>query len=435
VNAAYAQRLRTAADAAALVPEGGLVVQNNAVGEPPGLLAAIAERVRARELRHVRMASLLPMAGSAASIFAADVAERIEWSSMFASGVDRGRVHCGEACFIPAQFHQIPRLITDHLDVDVALIRVSPPDARGWMSLGVNVDTAKAAIKKARIVLAEVTRFMPRVHGNSWVHASECDAIIEHDVPIQELPIPPAREEDHVIGERIAGLIADGATIQLGIGGVPNAVASFLGSHKDLGIHTEMFVDAMVDLIEQGIVTGARKTFHPGKALYAFAAGSQRMYEFLDDNPVIEAHPVDYTNHPSQIARNPNMVSVNSTIEVDLTGQCCSESIGPAQWSGTGGQLDFVRGAYESPGGKSIIAFYSTAKQGTVSRVVPTLTPGAVVTTPRTDVHWLATEHGLVEMKGKSTRERATAMIGLAHPRFREGLERAARELGYLGRA
>lgn len=434
MNPDYARKLRSPADAVALVPDGAFVVQNNAVGEPPGLLAAIAERVRAGDLRGVHMASLLPMAGSAASIFAADVCDRIEWSSLFASGVDRGRVHCGRACFIPAQFHQIPRLIADHLEVDVTLIRVSPPDAHGWMSLGVNVDTAKAAIAKARVVLAEVSRFMPRVHGNSWVHASECDAIIEHHVPIQELPVPPVRDEDHAMGKLISEMIPDGATIQLGIGGVPNAVARSLGSHRDLGVHTEMFVDVMVDLMEQGVVTGARKTFHPGKAVYAFAAGSQRMYEFLDDNPAIEAHPVDYTNHPSQIGRNATMISVNSTIEVDLTGQCCSESMGAAQWSGTGGQLDFVRGAYESPGGKSIIAFYSTAKHGTVSRVVPTLTPGAVVTTPRTDVHWLATEHGVVEMKGKSTRDRARAMIGLAHPRFRDELERAARTLGYLGR-
>ena len=432
MNPEYARRRRSAADAVALIPENAYVVQNNAVGEPPALLAAIAERVRAGDLRRVRMASLLPMAASAASIFAPDVRDRIEWESLFASGADRQAVVSGVARFIPAQFHQIPRLITEHLDVDVALIRVSPPDAHGWMSLGVNVDTAKAAIAKARLVLAEVTRHMPRVHGNAWVHASEVDAIVEHHVPLQELPVPPARDEDRAMGERIAEMIPHGATIQLGIGGVPNAVARCLGDHRDLGIHTEMFVDAMVDLIQSGVVTGARKTFHPGKAVYSFAAGSQRMYEFLDDNPYIEAHPVDYTNHPSQIARNANMMSVNSTIEVDLTGQCCSESIGPAQWSGTGGQLDYVRGAYDAPGGKSFIAFYSTARGGTVSRVVPTLTPGAVVTTPRTDVHWLVTEHGAAEMKGRSTRDRARAMIGLAHPDYREALERAAHELGYL---
>jgi hypothetical protein len=220
--------------------------------------------------------------------------------------------------------------------------------------------------------------------------------------------------------------------VQFGLGGVPNAVARSLRSHRDLGIHTEMFVDAMFDLIEAGVVTGSQKTFHPGKAVYTFAAGSQRMYAFLDDNPYVEAHPVDYTNHPAQIARNANMISVNSTIEVDLTGQCCSESVGPAQWSGTGGQLDYVRGAYDAPGGKSIIAFYSTAKGGTVSRVVPTLTPGAAVTTPRTDVHWLVTEHGAVNLKGRSTRDRARALIGLAAPQFRDDLERAGRDLGYL---
>jgi itaconate CoA-transferase len=431
VNADYAAKRRSAADAVALIPEGAYVLQNNAVGEPPGLLAAVAERVRAGDLRRVRMASLLPMAASAASIFAADVQDRIEWESLFASGADRDAVRRGAARFIPAQFHQIPRLIMENLDVDVALIRVSRVDEHGWMSLGVNVDTVKAAIAKARLVLAEVCPRMPRVHGNSWVHASEVDALVEHDAPIQELPVPPARDEDAAMGERIAEMIPNGATIQLGIGGVPNAVARSLRSHRDLGIHTEMFVDAMFDLIEAGVVTGTRKTFHPGKAIYTFAAGSQRMYEFLDDNPYIEAHPVDYTNHPAQIARNADMISVNSTIEVDLTGQCCSESVGPAQWSGTGGQLDYVRGAYDAPGGKSIIAFYSTAKGGAVSRVVPTLTPGAAVTTPRTDVHWLVTEHGAVNLKGKSTRDRARALIGLAAPQFRDDLERAGRDLGY----
>jgi itaconate CoA-transferase len=432
VTAGYAAKRRSAADAVALIPEGAFVVQNNAVGEPPGLLAAVAERVRAGDLGRVRMASLLPMAGSAASIFAADVRDRIAWESLFASGVDRDAVRSGAARFIPAQFHQIPRLIMENLDVDVALIRVSRADRHGYMSLGVNIDTAKAAIAKARIVLAEVSPQMPRVHGNSWVHVSQVDALVEHDAPIQELPVPPARAEDAAMGERIAEMIPNGATIQLGIGGVPNAVARSLRSHRDLGIHTEMFVDAMFDLIEAGVVTGSQKTFHPGKAVYTFAAGSQRMYAFLDDNPYVEAHPVDYTNHPAQIARNANMISVNSTIEVDLTGQCCSESVGPAQWSGTGGQLDYVRGAYDAPGGKSIIAFYSTAKGGTVSRVVPTLTPGAAVTTPRTDVHWLVTEHGAVNLKGRSTRDRARALIGLAAPQFRDDLERAGRDLGYL---
>src|SRR5262249_25126619 len=238
---------------------------------------------------------------------------------------------------------------------------------------------------------------------------SDVDAVVEHDAPLVELPVPPPRPEDAAMGRIIAEMIPDGATIQLGIGGVPNAVATSLSGHKDLGVHTEMFVDSMVALIDARVSTGRRKTFHTGKAVFTFAAGSRRMYEFLDDNPLIEAHPVSYTNFPPNIARNDNLISVNSTIEIDLTGQCCSESMGPTQWSGTGGQHDFARGAFDSPGGKSIIALYSTAKNGEVSRVVATLKPGAVVTTPRTEVHWVVSEHGAACLKGKSTTERARA--------------------------
>jgi acyl-CoA hydrolase len=305
-------------------------------------------------------------------------------------------------------------------------------DRHGYMSLGTNVDLNKAAIRKAGLVLAEVNPRMPRVHGAGWVHVSEVDALVENDVPLLELPAPPEREEDTAMGRIIAAMIPDGATIQLGIGGVPNAVAKNLMQHRDLGIHTEMFVESMVDLVESGVANGSRKTFHPGKAIYAFAAGSVRMYDFLDDNPYVEAHPVSYTNFPPNIARNADMVSVNSTIEVDLTGQCCSESMGSMQYSGTGGQHDYARGAFDAPGGKSIIAFYSTAKSGAVSRVGPTLSPGAVVTTPRTEVHWVVSEYGAACLKGKSTRERARAMISLAHPRFREELTAAAGALGYL---
>jgi itaconate CoA-transferase len=314
----------------------------------------------------------------------------------------------------------------------VAIVVVSPPDKNGYMSLGVSVDTAVAAIAKATYVVAEVNSHMPRVHGTGWVHVSDVDAIVEHDTPLAELPVPPDREEDKAMGEMISGMIPNGACIQLGIGGVPNAVAKSLLGHRDLGIHTEMFVDAMVDLIESGVANGSQKTFHPGKAIYTFAAGSKRLYDFVDDNPHIEAHPVSYVNYPPNIAKNDNLVSVNSTIEIDLTGQCCSESMGPVQWSGTGGQHDYARGAFDSKGGKSIIAFYSTAKGGSISRVVPTLAPGAVVTTPRTEVHWLVSEYGAVNLKGKSIRERASALIGLAHPKFRDELTAAAKELNYI---
>ncbi len=427
----YQSRLRTPEAAVEAIPDGAFVLQGNAIGESAATLAAIAHRARSGGLRRLRMASLLPTRHSAATVLSPDVAGVIEWMSLFSSGVDREAVRAGRAQFMPIQFHQVPRIIRDHLDVDVALVCVSRVDENGYVSLGTNVDTNKAAIAKATYVIAEVNRHMPRVHGAGWVHISEFDAIVEHDELLMELPVPPVREEDAVMGKIIADMIPDGATIQLGIGGVPNAVARSLMGHRDLGIHTEMFVDAMVDLIQSGVANGSRKVMHPGKAIFSFAAGSQRMYEFLDDNPAVEAHPVDYTNDPPNIARNDGLVSVNATIEIDLTGQCCSESIGAEQFSGTGGQLDFVRGAYDA-GGTSIIAFYSTARGGEISRVVPTLTPGAAVTTPRTDVHYVVSEYGAARLKGRSTRERAEALIALAHPKFRDELRRAAVELRYL---
>ena len=428
----YRDKLMTPAEAVALIPDGCLVVQGNAVGEPPALLRAVADRARAGRFTGLRMTSLLPMAASAGTILAEDLRGVIHWESIFASGADRALLADGRAVYTPAFFHQVPRLYTEFMDVAVALICVSEVDRHGYMSLGVNVDTNKAAVAAADLVLAEVNPRMPRVHGDSWVHVSEVDAIVEHEAPLAELPTPPLREEDRAMGERIADMIPDGATIQLGIGGVPNAVARSLMDHRDLGIHTEMFVDSMVDLIEAGVATGVRKTFHVGKAVYAFAAGSTRMYEFLDDNPHIEAHPVSYTNFPGNIARNRDMISVNSTLQIDLTGQCCSESMGTTQFSGTGGQHDFARGAFDAPGGKSIIAFYSTARSGEISRVVPTLTPGAIVTTPRNEVHWVVSEYGAANLKGKSVRERARALIGLAHPRFRDELTHQAEKLRYL---
>lgn len=427
----YRKKLKTAEEAVAAIPDGAFALQGNAVGEAPAILDAIAARVRSGGLSRLRMGSLLPTRHSARTIFAEDVAGAVQWTSLFTSGTDREDVRAGRAEFIPVQFHQVPRVIRDYLDVDVAIVCVSRVDDNGYMSLGVSIDTAKAAIAKARYVIAEVNQHMPRVHGAGWVHVSEVDAIVEHDEPVTEIPLPPAREEDEAMGALIAEMIPNGATIQLGIGGVPNAVAGSLLHHRDLGIHTEMFVDSMVDLIESGVANGSRKVLHPGKAIFSFAAGSRRTYEFLDDNPAVEGHPVDYTNHPTNIARNEGLISVNSTIEIDLTGQCCSESMGYRQFSGTGGQLDFVRGAFDA-GGKSIIAFYSTAKGGEVSRVVPTLTPGAAVTTPRTDVHYVVSEFGVARLKGRSTRERAQALISLAHPKFREELTRSASEMGYL---
>ena len=431
-NQVYREKLRSADDAVALIPDGSRAVQGMAIGEPPALLEAVANRARSGGLTDITLTTLLPMGASARTIFSPDVAHAVHWESLFAGGADRALIESGQAALNPVFFHQVPRLVREYMNINVALVCVSRMDRHGYMSLGVSVDLNKAAIEAADVVIAEVNPQMPRVHGNSWVHISDVAAVVEHDTPLFELPVPPPREEDEAMGRIIAEMIPDGATIQLGIGGVPNAVAKSLGGHRDLGIHTEMFVDSMVDLIESGVANGVRKTFNPRKAIYSFAAGSQRMYDFLDDNPYIEAHPVSYTNFPPNIALNDNMISVNSTIEVDLTGQCCSESMGAQQFSGTGGQHDYARGAFDSKGGKSIIAFYSTARSGTVSRVVPTLTPGAVVTTPRNEVHWLVSEYGAVNLKGRTTHERAKAIIGLAHPKFRDELTEAARALHYI---
>ena len=428
----YQAKMMTADEAVAMIRDGSLIVQGNAVGEPPALITAVAERAKSGGFTDITMTSLLPMSTSATTILAPELKDIIHWESLFASGADRQALSSGAAVYNPAFFHQIPRLFEEYMDIDVSMICVSRMDRHGYMSLGTNVDTNKAAIAKADLVLAEVNEQMPRVHGTGWVHVSEVDAIVENDTALNELPVPRDREEDQLMGEIISEMIPNGATIQLGIGGVPAAVAKSLMNHSDLGIHTEMFVDPMVDLVESGVANGSKKTFHAGKAVYAFAAGSRRMYEFLDDNPYIEAHPVSYINFPPNIAKNDNLVSVNSTIEVDLTGQCCSESMGSTQFSGTGGQHDYARGAFDSRGGKSIIAFYSTAKSGEVSRIVPTLTPGAVVTTPRTEVQWVVSEYGAADLKGKSSRERAKALIGLAHPKFRDWLTDEAKQLGYL---
>ena len=428
----YRRKLRTAEEATAEIPDGASIVQSMAAGEPPALLAAIADHARAGNFSRLTMRTLLPFAATKATVLSPDVAGVIRWDSFFVSGFDREAVQGGLAGYTPNHFHQVPRLLTEYIPVDVCIATVSPMDRHGYMSFGVSVDIASTAARVAKQLIVEVNTEMPRVHGDSFVHVSEVSAIVEHDVALPVLATPPERPEDAAMGQIIAEMVPDGATIQLGIGGVPNAVARSLRDHNDLGIHSEMFTDSMVDLIEEGVANGVKKSFQPGKALFAFAAGSERMYRFLDDNPYVEGHPVSYTNFPPNIARNDDLISVNSTIEVDLTGQCCSESIGALQFSGTGGQHDFARGAFDSKDGKSIVAFYSTAKSGEISRVVPTLTPGAVVTTPRMEVNYVVSEFGAAQLKGKSTGERARALIGLAHPQFRDWLTDEAQKLGYF---
>jgi itaconate CoA-transferase len=428
----YKTKLKSPEDAVALIPDGASIIQPIVAGEPPAILGAIADAARADKFTNLTMRALLPFVATKATVLQPDVRSIIHWDSLFAGGADRDAIHTGDASFTPNYFHQVPRLVSEFIHIDVCIARVSPMDAHGYMSLGVAVEYTSTAARVAKTLLLEVDEHMPRVHGRSFIHISEASAVVENHAPLPELAPSAPRPEDEIIGRYIDEMVPDGATIQLGIGGVPNAVARHLMNNKDLGIHSEMFTDNMVDLIESGVANGVRKTLHPRKAIFTFAAGSERMYRYLGDNPYCEAHPVSYTNDPSVIALNNQLISVNAAIEVDLTGQVCAESIGPLQFSGTGGQVDFVRGAFNSPGGKSFLALYSTAKSGEVSRIVPTLTPGAAVTTPRQDVHYLVTEYGVAQMKGKSVPERAKALIGLAHPKFRDWLTEGAKKLHYL---
>jgi acetyl-CoA hydrolase len=314
----------------------------------------------------------------------------------------------------------------------VALISVSPPDEHGFCSFGVEVGTTKPAAESARVVIAEVNRQMPRTLGDSFIHISRLHHIVEVDYPIPVAPPGGSTPQNLEIGRHVAELIPDGATIQVGIGSIPDAVLRSLRYHKDLGIHTELFSDGIIDLVERGVLTCSRKTFHPGKIVAGFLFGTQALYNFVDNNPLIELHPTDYVNDPFNIARNEKMVAINSAVQIDLTGQVCADSIGNRFYSGVGGQVDFVRGAARAKGGLPIIAAQSTAQSGTVSRIVPTLYEGAGVTTSRNDVHVVVTEHGVAWLHGKTVRERAQALIGIADPRFRDELTSAARTLGYL---
>jgi itaconate CoA-transferase len=314
------------------------------------------------------------------------------------------------------------------MDIDVTVTMVSPMDEAGYFTFGTVNDYISTAARHCKKLIVEVNENMPRVFGDSLLHISEVDAVVEHHSDLLELTPSQPSDEDKIVARQVAEMVPDGAVIQLGIGGIPNAVCGFLGNHKDLGIHSELFCPGMMDLIRQGVVTGARKNLHPRKHVFTNALGTREMYDFIHDNPSMETYPVSYINDPAVIARNDRFISINATIEVDLLGQCNSEYLGDMQFSGTGGQLDFVRGAFNSNGGKSIIAFRSTAKDGAVSRIVPTLETGAVVTVPRMDTQYLATEYGIVQVKGKSTRDRALEIIKIAHPKFRDWLLQEAEE-------
>jgi acetyl-CoA hydrolase len=345
----------------------------------------------------------------------------------------REAVNTGRGDYVPVFLHEIPRLFRkDLFPIDIALIQVSPPDDHGFCSFGVGVECTLAAAQSARIVIAQVNEAMPRVHGDNFIHISDINFLVEDHRPLARLPHTEPSAMHDQIAAHIEPLIEDGSTLQLGIGGLPNAVLATLKDKKDLGIHTEMFSDGVVELVEMGIINGRKKNIHAGKVVASFVLGSPKLFDFVHDNPLIEFHPSDYVNDPFIISRHDNMVSINSAIQVDLSGQVCADSMGYRIYSGFGGQVDFIRGAARSKGGKPILALPSTAKGGTISRVVPSLDEGAGVVTSRADVDWIVTEYGAVNLFGLSLRERARALISIAHPDFQEELADFARKQYFL---
>lgn len=351
-------------------------------------------------------------------------------NSLFVGPADRSAVAEGRADYIPIFLSEVPQLLRTKLPVDVTLIHVSPPDEHGFMSLGVECVATKAVVERAPCVIAQVNDQMPRTLGDAFVHISQIHKVVEVSEPLPQLVAPPPGEVEEQIAAHVAALVPDGATLQMGIGGIPDAVLSRLTDRRDLGVHSEMISDGVMRLMEAGVITGAKKTLHRGKAIATFLLGSEALYRYAHNNPVFEVHPADYTNDPFVIAQNDRMISINSALEIDLTGQVCADSIGSMIYSGIGGQVDFVRGAARSKDGIPIIALPATAKGGEVSRIVPYLKQGAGVVTSRGDVHYVITEYGIASLHGANLRQRAEALIRIAHPKFQGELEATLRHMG-----
>ena len=415
----YRAKIMTAENALDLIASGNRVVVQHAAGEPSYLLEVLVKKKD--QYRNVEIVHQVPM--GKCEYCKEGMEPHFRHNSIFAGKNSRKAIEEGRADFTPCYNFEIPRLFKDgYLPVDVALIHVTPPDADGNVSLGVSVDYSLPAARVAKVVIAQVNARMPRTYGECTLHVSQITAFVEHDAPLVELKPATIGEVEKAIGEHCATLVQDGDTLQLGIGSIPDAVLLFLKGKKDLGIHSEMISDGVVELAEAGVITNAKKNFNHGKSIVTFLMGTQRLYDYVHENPMIEMKTVDYVTNPTIIMQNDNMVSINSCVQVDFSGQVCSESIGREQISGPGGQVDFVRGTSMGKNGRSIIAMPSTAAKGTVSKIVPDLDPGAFVTTPRNDVHYIVTEYGVAGLRGKTLRQRAKLLIQIAHPAFREGL-------------
>lgn len=414
----------TPEEAVTCINSGDRVYIHSVAAAPRPLIDAMV--ARAPELRDVEIVQL--HTEGEAAYAKAECADSFYTNALFVGPNLRKAVNEGNADYLPVFLSEVPHLFRRGiLPLDVAMVQVSPPDRHGYCSLGTSVDASRAAVQTAHRVIAQVNPRMPRTHGDGIFHVSRFDAMVEVDEPLPEHAPPEPDETERKIGQNCASLIEDGATLQMGIGAIPNAVLQALDSHEDLGIHTEMFSDGVIDLVEKGVITGRRKKKHPEKIVAGFVMGSQRLYDFVDDNPGVAMLDIEYVNDTAVIRKNPKVTAINSAIEVDLTGQVCADSIGTWQYSGVGGQMDFIRGASLSEGGKPIIALPSTTSKG-ISRITPFLKQGAGVVTTRAHVHYVITEYGIANLYGKNLHQRARALIDIAHPDHREGLEKAAIE-------
>ena len=414
----YKEHLFTPAQAVQQIKSGQQVVVAHACGEPSIILDALV--ANAAQYENVEIIHMVAMGKAAYCQPQYD--KNFHHNAFFLGGSTRAAAAEGRVDFTPVYFSEIPSLLREDLRPNVTLLQCSPPDAHGYVSLGVSVDYTKPAAEASDLVIAQVNQNMPRTLGDSFLHVTQIGCLVEADTPVIELAPPKIGDVERAIGENVASLVRDGDTLQLGIGAIPDAVLLFLKEKNDLGIHTEMFSDGVVELVEAGVITNKAKTLHRGQSVATFLMGTRRLYDYVSDNPAVAMYPVDYVNDPYVIGQNDNLVSINSCVQVDIMGQVVSTSAGLRQISGVGGQVDFVRGANLSKGGRAIMAMPSTTGKGKISKIVPFLDQGSAVTTTRNEVNYVITEYGIAKLKGKSLRQRAEALIRIAHPDFRDEL-------------
>lgn len=425
----YQQKRMAPEEAIGLLRDGDFIIVPTGVGEPPALLTALSEQ--RRRFRDVKVAQILALRKY--GYIDPETVEHVRHVAFFYGGATRAGGQEGWIDFLPNYFSEIPAMILrKQIPADVVFSMASPMDEHGNFSLSLGADYTMAALTMARAVVLEVNSNVPFTSGNCLVHVSQISALVESDEPLLEVGLPKIGPVQEAIGKYVADMIDDGSTLQIGYGGIPDAVVMQLTHKHDLGIHTEMIGDGILTLLEAGAVTNRRKNYLPGKMVATFALGSQKLYRFMHRNPMLEMHPVDYTNDPMLAGRNDNLVAINATLQIDLLGQCGSESLGARPYSGTGGQADFVRAANRSQGGKAFIVLPSTAKDDSISRIVPALAAGTHVTTSKNDINYVVTEFGVAQLRGKSAQQRAEALIGIAHPDFRGELSAAARKLNLL---